>query len=110
VPRDTSVDTSWVSWEPASKSVPSAGESRFCASAVARAASATDDSVLLLTRPAVICCSSTHPTSEMTTADSSRVLSTTRAWMERRHTVTVRRRGPVVVTRPSPGYCAIPAL
>ncbi len=81
-----------MSWALASKSVPLAAESRPCASAVARVASATDEWVLLVTRPLVICCSSTHPTSETTTADSSRVLITTRAWMERRHTVTARRR------------------
>src|SRR6476659_2275844 len=90
-PRDTRVETSWVSWVLASKSLPLAAESRRCASAVARLASATDESVLLRTRPSVICWSSTHPTSETTTADSSRVLMTTRAWMERRQIVPTER-------------------
>jgi hypothetical protein len=99
-----------VSWVPASKSLPLAAESRLCASAVARAASATDESVLLSTSPAVICWSSTHPTRRTTTEESSRVLSTTRAWMERRHTVTARVSGPAIVTGPSPACYAVPAL
>ncbi len=96
-----------MSWVLASKSLPLAADSRRCASAVARVASATEDSVLLRTRPSVICCSSTQPTSETTTADSSSVLITTRAWMDRRqHGHGPAQRRP----RSSPDYCAFPAL
>ena len=98
--------TSWVSWVLASKSLPFAAESRRCASAVARVVSLTAESVLLCTSPSVICWRSTQPTSETTTADSSSVLITTRAWIERRHTVATRPNGdPVFTSQP-----VLPAL
>ena len=78
------METSWLTWVRASKSLPLAADSRLCASAVARAASATEESVLATTRPVVICRRSTQPTRDTTTAHSSSVLITTRAWMERR--------------------------
>jgi hypothetical protein len=64
---------------------------------------------LLLTRPSVIWRSSTHPTSVTTSVDRSSVLITTRAWMERRHTVTARCTA-VVTPDPAMTYCAVPAL
>src|SRR3954470_1572430 len=105
-PRDTSVDTSWLSWEPASRSLLPAADRRRCASAVARAASATEESVFPFTSPPVICWRSTHPTSETTTADSSSVLSSTRAWMDRRHAVTARGPGPGPAGPPVAGLLA----
>src|SRR3954454_22129932 len=97
-PRDTSVETSCVSWVLASKSLPLAADNRLWASAVARVDSATDDLVLLSTSPSVIWCSSTQPTSETTTADRRSVLITTRAWMDRRQTVTARRSSQEALT------------
>jgi hypothetical protein len=44
--------------------------------------------------------------SETTTAQSSSVLITTRAWIERRHTVAARRSNAPTCT----AYCTIPAL
>ena len=61
----------------------------------------------------MICWSSTQPTRETTTADSSSVLITTRAWIERRQTVAARRHAGICggpVTGPVTAYCAFPAL
>src|SRR3954453_14318613 len=71
-PRDTSVETSCVSWVIASKWLPLAADNPNRGSEVARLGSATDESVLLSTSPSVIWRSSTQPTSETTPADRRR--------------------------------------
>src|SRR3954449_5503584 len=104
VPRETSVETSWVSWVLASKSLPLAAESRRWASAVARVASATEELVLLSTRPSVTWWRSTQPTIEITTAESSSVLITTRDWMDLRHAPVPARNGRKILIG-GPGRC-----
>ena len=78
--------------EAESMSVPGAAASRVRASAVSLLASATTAVTRWSSRPSRVCCSRNQPTMLTTTAESTTVLATTRAWIDRRQKVRPRRR------------------
>ena len=97
------------SWREVSSSVPTTAASRSLASAASRAASERTTSTRFSTRPSRVCWSRNQPTTLTTIADSSTVLTTIRAWIERRQKVSPRRMAAVGL-RAATGTYAVPAL